>query len=151
MEDSKPQEITPENNTETIFTPEEFSMEGYDKHIRQARNAIFFAAAILVINVIVLAFTVSAEYEFLWLDVLIWGIFIAGFIVLGFWTKKKPYYAIIGALILYGLFILLNAALDISSIFKGLIFKIAIVVFLVKGIKDAKEAQEMKAQLKIDA
>lgn len=147
MEDDKPLEITPENNTETIFTPEEFSIEGYDKHIRQARNAIFLAAAILVINVIILAVSVPAEYEYLWLDVLIWGLFIAGFIVLGFWTKKKPYYAIIGALILYGLFILLNALLDVSSLFKGLLFKIIIVVFLVKGIKDAKEAQEMKAHL----
>lgn len=147
MEDNKPKEITPENNTETIFTPEEFSIEGYDKHIRQARNAIFLAAAILLINLIVLAVSVPSEYELLWLDVLIWGAFIAGFIILGFWTKKKPYYAIIGALILYGLFILLNAAIDISSIFKGLLFKIAIIVFLVKGIKDAKEAQEMKAHL----
>jgi len=145
MEDNKPQEITPENNSESIFTPEEFSIEGYDKHIRQARNAIFAAAGILLLNVIILAFTVPAEYEYLWIDVLIWGLFIAGFIILGFWTKKKPYYAIIGALILYGILILLNAFIDITSIYKGIIFKIAVIVFLIKGIKDAKEAQNMMA------
>jgi hypothetical protein len=96
--------------------------------------------------VIILAATVPAEYEYLWLDLLIWGAFIAGFIVLGFWTKKKPYYAIIGALILYGVFILLNAIFDVTTIYKGIIFKIAVIVFLVKGLNNAKEAQQMKDQ-----
>jgi len=68
-------------------------------------------------------------------------------VVLGFWTKKKPYYAIICALILYGIFIILNAVVDITSIYKGIIFKIAVIVFLIKGLKDAKAAQEMKEQL----
>ncbi len=137
----------PENNTETIFTEAEFSNEGYDKHIRQARNSIFAAAIILAINLIILAASVSDAYEYLWLDFLIWGIFIAGFIFLGFWTKKKPYYAIIGALILYGLFIALNAWIDPSTIIKGIIMKVVIIVFLVKGINDAKAAQQMRDQL----
>ena len=42
MENNNPQEVDPENNTGTIFTEEEFSLQGYDKHIRQARNTIFF-------------------------------------------------------------------------------------------------------------
>ncbi len=147
MENNKPEEISSETNKETIFSPDEFSMKGYDKHIRQARNAIFVAAGILLLNVIILSFTIPQGYEYLWLDILIWGIFIAGFVILGFWTKKKPYNAIIGALILYGLFILLNAAIDIKTIFSGIIFKIAIILFLVKGIKDAKEAQEIKSQI----
>jgi hypothetical protein len=121
-------------------------MEGYDKHIRQARNAIFVAAGILLLNVIILSFTVPPGYEYLWIDLLIWGTFIAGFIVLGLWTKKKPYSAIIGALILYGVFILLNALIDVSTIYKGIIFKVVIIVFLVKGLRDAKEAQQMKEQ-----
>ncbi len=50
MEENKPEEVTPENNAVTILTPEEFSMEGYDKHIRQARNACFIAAGLLLIN-----------------------------------------------------------------------------------------------------
>lgn len=147
MENNKPGEVVPENNTETIFTPEEFSMEGYDKHIRQARNAIFIAAAVLLLNVIILAATVPPEYELLWLDLIIWGTFIAGFVALGFWTKKKPYYAILGALILYAIFIVLNAVLDITSLYKGIILKVVVVVFLIKGLKDAKEAQEMQAQI----
>ena len=39
MENNNHPEINTENNTETIFNEQEFSMEGYDRHIRQARNA----------------------------------------------------------------------------------------------------------------
>lgn len=137
----------PEKNTDTIFTEEEFSMRGYDKHIRQARNAIFIAAGVLLLNVFILAATVPYSYEYLWLDFVIWGSFIAGFIVLGIWTKKKPYYAILGALILYAAFIILNAAIDITTLSKGIILKIVIIVLLVKGINDAREAQRMQEQI----
>lgn len=139
---------TPNEQTEeTIFSADEFSMQGYDKHIRQARNAIFGVAILLVINLLVLSGTVPEGYEYLWLDLIIWGVFVAAFVVLGSWANKKPYYAIVLALVLYLVFIGLNAALDVSTIFKGIIFKIIVIVFLVKGINDAKEAQEMKKQL----
>ena len=129
---------------ETIFSADEFSLKGYDKHIRQARNAIFAVAVLLVINIFVSGSNLPEGYEYLWMDLIIWGFFIAGFIFLGFWTKKKPYYAIVGALCLYATFIILNAVLDINTLYKGLLFKIIIVVLLVKGINDAKEAQELQ-------
>jgi prepilin signal peptidase PulO-like enzyme (type II secretory pathway) len=146
MEDNKPQQITPENNTETIFTGSEFSTEQYDKHIKQARNAIFAVAILLALSVIIMVATSPAGYEYLWIDILIWCGFIAVFIALALWTKKKPYYAIISALILYGLFIALNAVLDPSTIIKGILVKIIIVVFLIKGLGNAKEAQQMKEE-----
>ena len=149
MEDNKPAEITPEENAQTIFSEDEFSMQGYDKHIRQARNACFAAAILLLINVIILAATVPSEYEYLWFDLLLWGGFIVAFVLLGLWTKKKPYYAIISALVLYAGFIILNAVIDISSLYKGIIFKAVVIVFLVKGLKDAKAAQEMKEQFNV--
>jgi len=137
-----------EQKEESIFSENEFSMEGYDKHIKQARNAIFFVAVILLINVIILAVGLPAGYEYLWLDLGIWGAFIAGFVFLGFYTKKKPYTAIVAALCLYAVFIILNAALDITTLYKGIIMKVIIIVLLVKGIKDAKEAQELEKNFK---
>lgn len=147
MENNNLPEQSPEKNTDTIFTEEEFSMRGYDKHIRQARNAIFIAAGVLLLNVIILTATVPSSYEYLWLDLVIWGAFILGFVVLGIWTKKKPYYAIVGALILYAAFIILNALIDVTTISKGIILKIIIIVLLVKGINDAREAQRMQDQI----
>jgi len=133
-----------EQNEESIFSADEFSLKGYDKHIRQARNAIFTVAGLLLVNLAILYNTVPAGYEYIWLDFLIWGAFITGFIFLGFYTKKKPYYAIVGALCLYAAFIILNAVFDLSTLYKGVLFKIIIIVILVKGINDAKEAQELQ-------
>src|SRR5882757_3779881 len=147
MENSNLPEQTKENNPETIFSAEEFSMQGYDKHIRQARNALFIAAGVLTLSLIILVATLPDYYDYVWLDVTIWGCFIAGFIALGFWTKKKPYTAIICGLILYTLFIILNAVIDINTLYKGIIIKIAIFASLIKGLKDAREAQQIKDQM----
>jgi multidrug efflux pump subunit AcrB len=149
MENNNQPEINTENNAETIFNEQEFSMEGYDRHIRQARNALFTAAAILLLNAIILFAQYPFDIEIMWLDYLIWIVYIGGFIALALWTKKKPYYAIIGGLILMGIFILVNAIIDPGTIFGGIIFKIAVVVFLIKGLGDAKEAQQMKEQFNI--
>jgi hypothetical protein len=39
-----------------------------------------------------------------------------------------------------------NAIIDPTTIFGGLIFKIAVIVFLIKGLGDAKQAQQIKEQ-----
>ena len=149
MDNNQTPEAQPTKNEESIFSGEEFNTAGYDKHIRQARNALYIAAGILVINLVILIYGYNELYvEYIWIDVVIWSLFIAGFILLGLWTKKKPYYAIIGGLILYGLFIALNAFIDITTLYKGIFMKIIIIGLLVKGINDAKAAQEMKEQLK---
>jgi hypothetical protein len=147
MENNNPTEQTNENNKETIFTSEDFSLQGYDKHIRQARNAIFATAGIIFINLLILLYQNPGGYEYVWLDLLIWLAFIASFIVLGFWTKKKPYNAIISALVLYAIFIGLNAIIDVHTLYKGLLFKIFVIVYLIKGMGDAKEAQQMQEQV----
>lgn len=147
MENEKAPELHPENNSETIFNENEFSNEGYDKHIRQARNAIFAVAIIIFLSLVYLYFTLPEYYhEYFWIDCLVQGTFIAGFIFLGLWTKKKPFTSIVCALILYGLFIAMNAYFDPTTIYKGLIVKVIIVVFLIKGLTDAREAQRMKDQ-----
>lgn len=144
MENNSQSPDSPENNKESIFTGEDFSIRDYEKQIRQARNAIFITAAVLTLNLVILIYNIQANYEYLWIDIALWGSFILGFLALGFWTNQKPYYAIIGALLLYSSYIILHAVFDISTIYKGFIFKIAIIVFLVKGLKNAKDAQEMK-------
>ena len=144
MENNNLDDQPKDPNQETIFSPEEFSLEGYDKHIKQARNAIFAVAILLVINLVVLAFSIPENYEYLWIDIAFWSVFIAGFVLLGLWTKRRPYYAIIGAICLYTIFIVINAAVDISTLYKGIIVKVIVFVLLIKGINDAKEAQALQ-------
>ncbi len=145
-------EITPtpvpenEQNETSIFSAEDFDVDIYDKHIRQARNAIFATAGVLTLNLIILMATYPKKLvDYIWIDITLWGVFIFAFIALGFWTKKKPFYAIITALILYGVFILINALLDVSSLYRGIIFKIVVISYLIKSLSDAREAQQMQA------
>ena len=88
MENNNSKEIAAENNEETIFSAEDFSMQGYDKHIRQSRNTIFAVAGLVLLSLLILCFTIPAGYEYLWIDICLYGLFTAGFIVLGLWTKK---------------------------------------------------------------
>jgi len=144
MENNDQKEIEAGNHAETIFDEQEFSIQEYDKHIRQARNALFVVAGIILLNAVILFKDYPFDIEVMWLDYLIWTVYIGGFIALALWTKKKPYYAIVGGLILMGVFIIINAIIEPGTIFKALIFKIAVIVFLIKGLGDAKEAQQMK-------
>ncbi len=146
MENNKIPEETTQSQPESIFSEEDFINQGYDKHIKQARNAIFAVAIVITISILFLAYQ-NSDYEYLWVDILVYSGFVLAFVLLGFWTKKKPYTAIVSALILYALFIILNASLDISTLYKGIILKVIVIVLLVKGLKDAKEAQERKEMI----
>ena len=146
MEKETQPEINNEHNTETIFSEQEFSMEGYDKHIRQARTTLFVAAGILLLNAIILFSKYPFDIEVMWLDYLLWTCYIGGCIALAFWTKKKPYYAIIGGLILIGVFILINAIIEPKTIYSGLIFKVVVILYLFKALGNARDAQQMKEQ-----
>jgi len=53
----------PAEHTDSIFTENEFSMDGYDKHIRQARNALYGAAIVLLINLFIMMGTIPQGYE----------------------------------------------------------------------------------------
>jgi hypothetical protein len=142
MENSK--EIYTENSdTESIFKDEEFSLEGYDKNIRQARNTLFTLSALQFILGIFILFTSPGKIG--WISFTLTTFMAVIFLALGFWTKAKPYSAIICALLIYILLWVGDSILDPAYIYKGILVKIIVIVYLAKGLKDAKEAQTMKA------
>jgi hypothetical protein len=65
---------------------------------------------------------------------------------LGFalWSKQKPVPAFTAALITYIAFFVFFGILDPANFYRGIIVKIFLVIALIKGLKDAKEAEEMK-------
>jgi hypothetical protein len=69
------------------------------------------------------------------------------FFLLGFWTKVKPYTAIISGLVTYILLWIGDSIFDPTYIYKGILVKIFIIIYLIKGLKDAKEAQAIKTML----
>jgi len=133
------------NLPESIFTEEEFSLEGYDKNIRQARNILFFLAALQMLLAIYLLYTSQGNAG--WVSFAITTIVAVIFFLLGFWTKVKPYTAIISGLVTYILLWIGDSIFDPTYIYKGILVKIFIIIYLIKGLKDAKEAQAIKTML----
>ena len=131
-------------NDESIFTDDDFAVDIYNKRIKNAKIAILGCAIWVLFNLIVVAVQ-NSNSEFIWIDIILWTVFIVGFILLWLWAKYKPYSAIIGTLILLGCYIAINAAFNISTLWGGIILKIIIISTLVAGLSDAKDAQERMA------
>lgn len=114
------------------------SMEGYDKPVRKARNILFIIGGLQLIGLITISNLPEPE---MWISAGI-IIFVAVlFAILGFWTKRKPYTAILTGLIVYGSLVLLSAIIEPASIVRGIVLKIVAIVLLVSALQNAKEVQ----------
>ena len=130
-------------NEPTIFPEEEFSMEGYDKHIRNARIILYVLAGLTFLSIYSLfPFDDNPMRIVLAVSIAVFGI---TFIVLAFWSKKKPYYAILTALIIFIVMEGLAALIDPVSLWQGWLLKIAVIILLLLGLRNAKETQNMMA------
>jgi hypothetical protein len=140
----EPTTSTPDE--QPIFQESDFSMEGYDKPVRRARITLFVIAGLILITLYqVLPFNDDpARMITAGLIVLLAAIYVT----LGFWTRKKPYTALIVALCIFGGSILLDAIFEPVSILNGIIIKIAIVLVLISGLSNARDCQRMMAAAK---
>ena len=68
------------------------------------------------------------------------------FLLLGLWSEKKPVASIISGMVLYVLVQLMSAIEDPLSLFKGIIIKIIIISYLIKGLLSAFEAEKIRKQ-----
>lgn len=71
------------------------------------------------------------------------------FLLLGAWAATKPVASIISGITLYALLLLLDLIANPASIFSGIIFKIIIISYLIKGLLSALEAEKIKKQYNI--
>lgn len=69
------------------------------------------------------------------------------FLILGAWSNKNPFGAILTAFIIYLTFQIVEAFFDPTSLFKGIILKIFVIGAFVKGIRSAMEAQKYLKEL----
>jgi hypothetical protein len=129
--------------TEYYEGVKQLEIQGYETGIRKARTALFITAAIVLISELI-----SAAASGLELTPLFWGIvlFEAGiFVGLAFWTRVKPYAAVITGLVIFILLWVLAAVLsDFEGIFKGIIFKVIIIVTLINALAPARAWEEAK-------
>jgi energy-converting hydrogenase Eha subunit B len=66
------------------------------------------------------------------------------FVALGLWTKHKPFMALLIALSVYVGIYLTSAILEPTTFVSGLLIKIVVVALLVRGMRNAKAAEELK-------
>jgi hypothetical protein len=68
------------------------------------------------------------------------------FLLLGFWAEKKPVASIISGMVLYVLLQFMAAIDNPLNLLSGIIFKIIIISYLIKGLVSALEAEKIRKE-----
>ncbi len=121
------------------------SMEGYDKPVKRAQVILFIIGAIQIIGAFMTGDMAPIARIITIVITLLVGL---AFIALGFWTKHKPYSAIVTALVIYSSLVVMDAIFDPTTIFRGIILKLIIYLSLIVSISNAKEVQRWKESQK---
>ena len=121
----------------------QLEMQGYETGVRKARTALFVTAAILFISEMI---TASLSNIPITPTLIIIAVVEAGiFVALGFWTKTRPYAAILTGLVLFiGLWVLAIVVAGTSGAIGGIVIRIIIISYLISAIKPAKAWEELK-------
>jgi hypothetical protein len=131
----------------------QIELEGYELGVKKARNALFWTAGLLLFWQLIASARAEGDFDiepYFYLTP-----FIIAFVILGIWTKHKPYTSIVIGLCLFIVHWLLVIVLnfmygDDMSIFKallgGIIVRIVILVNLIRPLKDAKQLQTAKEE-----
>jgi hypothetical protein len=126
---------------ESIFSEEDYSMEGYDKHVRNARIALYVVAGLFLLSIFLLQdLEDTAKKIMIGLVIFMAGVFA----LLGYWSIKRPFTAILIGLIIFVALQVFNAIADPSSLLQGWYVKIAVPLFLIMGLRNAKEIQDRR-------
>ena len=115
------------------------------KKIKNAQTTLFVLAGLFFIAGVIYYF-VSGQNE-LAFAVMIQNLILAAvFLALGGWAKNKPLVAIISGLVLYIIVQLVSIIGDGTNPVRGIIVKIIVIVYLVKGLQSAMEAEKIKRE-----
>lgn len=119
-----------------------------EEKVENARKSLFWVAGLCGISYLLTAFKGPFEADEK-IEMILTLILIAAFLGLGLLAKRKASTALISGLSLYVILHLLNAIIDPVNIFSGIIVKIIIIGYLIKGIKAVNKADNLKKELNI--
>lgn len=126
----------------------EINLVDLKKKIESARNSLYIITAVLgIFGLFGLFFT--KDEDDLFYSLITYVILVGAFLAFAVWSKTKPASALISGLSLYVIVQILNAVNDPTTIFSGIIFKILIIAYLVKGIIALLEVDKIKKELNI--
>jgi len=107
------------------------------KEIKSGRNSLLIIAG--------LSFLFGIGYFFLHDDtatLIASGILTIVYLGLAYWSQQRPLIALVLGLLVYLTTIVINAIVDPETIYKGIIVKVLIIVFLSKGINSALQLRK---------
>lgn len=115
------------------------------RKIKNAQTTLFVLAGLFFVVGIIYYF-ISGQNDLAFAVMITNLILAAVFLALGGWAKNKPVVAIISGLVLYILVQLISIVEDPTNIVKGIIIKIVVIVYLVRGLQSAMEAEKIKKE-----
>ena len=139
---------TPKENviSEYVDGVKKMEMQGYESGIKKARTALFVTAFLVLLGEVLTISMAGLEWTPLMIGIV--AIEVGIFVALAFWTKTKPYTAIVVGLIVFVLYWVAAIALNgLENAYKGVIVKVIIIVTLVQAIKPAKAWEDTKKTL----
>ena len=120
-------------------------LEEMEEKTTKAGNMLFIAAGLFVLSYLLGYLKFDSGY------VLVEGGIVSGtFVGLGFWSRKNAFPAVLTGLIFLVTLWLVYAFINPINIISGIIWKIAILSALIYGLTAARQAKEVKAQLKLE-
>jgi chromate transport protein ChrA len=128
-------------------------LKSVESKVKEAKYVLWGIGGINIVAGIIFIIIGLGKYEEEMIEGIISGVFslIIGivFIILAVLANKNrnEYKSIRTGLIVYGALILINALVEPSSIFSGIILKVIIIGGLIKGLSSAKEADELRKEL----
>ena len=133
----------PENDPIEVASLKQ-ELSDYKKHILNGKTALYVLIFLTVIGGIVGYFISNMELIYVVIELVVYFIFYA--IALNIFDEK-PKTALIITLSIYVFQVIVNTLSDPTLLFKGFIFKIAFLYFLVKGIDAANKFETLKKKL----
>jgi hypothetical protein len=117
----------------------------FNKRLKTAANSLYYLGGAFVVYGIIFYFIKQDDPD---ATAMLLTNLILGFVyvALGSYTHKKPLACIVSGLCLYAIVIILNAIANPVSIASGIIVKILIIGYLIKGIKGAIEIERIKKE-----
>jgi hypothetical protein len=110
-----------------------------DETTRKGGNALFVAAGFMVLGglIIMLRDETGDGPILLLINIIVAAMYVG----LGFWSKKNPFAAILVGLIIFVSLIIINAIVEPISIIQGIIVKVIVIGYLIRGLVAASKAR----------
>ncbi|WP_152558158.1 zinc ribbon domain-containing protein [Altibacter lentus] len=108
------------------------------KRIKSARNSLYVVAGLSLFWGLIYFFRFEDSAT-----LIATGILAVIYLALGYWSQKRPLIALVLGLLVFLTIVVIDAILDPSTIYKGIIIKILVIGYLAKGINSAMQLRNI--------